>query len=68
MIVESRKEIDQMTFERLSKEPEIIDIYGEQAAINSCFHPDAGYGYYGSRILYDEDGRYYIIWKRRSKV
>lgn len=60
--VESRVEIDEVTFNRLNNESDLIDKYGKQTATNSCFPPNA-YGYYGSRII-EEDDRYYLFWKR----
>lgn len=64
MIVESRAEITKEAYEKLENNPSLIDKYGRTVATNSCFHP-CGYGYYGSRILYDDsDNRYYLIWKR----
>lgn len=66
MIVESRAEINKETYDNLKANPSLINKYGQTVAINSCFHP-CGYGYYGSRILYDEsDNRYYLVWKRGS--
>lgn len=56
-------ELDKTTFNKLKNNNYLLEMFGYKVATNSCFKPFE-YGYFGSRLLYDnENNKYYLVWK-----
>ena len=63
-MIESFYEINEETYQKLLGDNQTLKNFGYQVACNSMFKPYQ-YGFYGCR-LFQEDGRFYLGWKRRA--